>query len=148
MDILNRKLLKNGDSCYFYVSSVESPYIYLKFRGTINEVSIVNNEQTIYRINVEEVLEDELNHHNYINRNSFRVFDLNSNTNRTKRFYTFQLENYKKFIAECVDKKYLFECPSASVFENKNQMLTELKGLNKYIKSILLKTVKEINLRN
>lgn len=148
MDILNRKLLKNGDSCYFYVSSVESPYVYLKFKGIIDELSTVKNEQTIYRIIVEDVLEDELNHHNYINRNSYRVFDLKSKVNRTKTFYTFDLSDYKTFVADCVKDKYLFECSSASVFEDKRTMEGELSKLNKYIKTLLLKTVKEINLRS
>lgn len=148
MDILNRKLLKNGDSCYFYVSSVESPYIYLKFKGTIIELHTVKNEQTIYRIGVDEVLEDELNHHNYINRNSYRVYDLKRKVNRTKKFYTFNLTDYKTFLKDCVDGKFLFECSSASVFEDKITMISELSKLNKYIKSLLLKTVKEINLRS
>lgn len=146
MDILNRKVLKKGDSCYFYVSSVESPYIYIKFKGEIVELHTIKDVQIIYRIKVISVIENEITQHNYLNGNSYRCYDLKRKVNTTKKFYNFDL-NGKDFVKEKIEDKYLFECSSASVFEKETDMILELKKLNNYIKELLHNTIQEISLR-
>lgn len=147
MDILNRKVLNNGDSCYFYVSSVESPYIYIRLKGEIVEKHTINDVQIIYRIKVLEVFETELAQHNYLNNKSYRTYDLSRKVNTTKTFYNFDLENQKDFLKERVDQKYLFECSSATVFEKQEDMHREFKKFNEYIKNMLHDTIQEINIR-
>ncbi len=144
MDILKRKLLNNGDTCYFYVSSMESPYFYLRFKGIVREIHTLKEEQVVYRIEPIEVLEVDSTINTYINRSSFRVFDLVRKVNRTKLFYTFDINN-----SDIVDKlfKDLFylECPSASVFDNIKEMGNEFNKMNNYIKELLSETIKELN---
>lgn len=145
MDILNRKLLSNGDSCYFYVSSVESPYFYLRFEGIVREIHTLKEEQVVYRIEPIRILENDSTIHTYINRSSYRVFDLSRKVNQTKTFYTFDLSNVSDFIRKRVHDKYLFECPSASVFDNEKDMDENFTNLNEYIKKLLSDTIKVLN---
>lgn len=147
MDILNRKVLHDGDSCYFYVSSVESPYLYIRLKGEIVEKHTINEVQIIYRIKVLEVLENELMQHNYLNGNSYRAYDLNRKVNTTKTFYNFDLKNVDDIIKERIDEKYLFECSSATVFEDEKTMQREFKDFNIKIKNLLNQTLNELNLR-
>jgi len=144
MDILNRKLLSNGDECYFYVSSVESPYFYMRFKGIVKELHTLKEEQVVYRIQPLEVLELDSTINTNINRSSYRVFDLQRKVNRTKIFYTFDITN-DKIISELFDDKFLLECPSASVFSDIKDMETEFKKLNEYIMNLLSETIRKIN---
>jgi len=148
MDILNRKVLHDGDSCYFYVSSVESPYVYIRLKGEVVEKHTINEVQIIYRIKVLEVLETDIMQHNYLNSNSYRTFDLSRKVNTTKTFYNFDLKNLNDFVKECLDNKYLFECSSATVFEDEPTMQLEFKNFNQYIKDLLHNTINELNLRS
>lgn len=144
MDILNRKLLSIGDTCYFYVSSVESPYFYIRFKGVVKDLHTLKEEQVVYRIEPTEILELYSTINTYINRSSFRVFDINRKVNRTKLFYTFDVDN-SEIISKCFDNQFLLECPSASVFEVEKNMQTEFKNLKKYIIELLSETIKQIN---
>ena len=143
MDILNRRLLEVGEPCYYFVSSTESPYIYIRFSGIISEVFSIKEEQIIYRVEPIEVLENEEIITKYINRNHYRVFDLNAKVNRTKRFYTFDIDT-NDFIEKCVKNKFTFEVPSALIFDTEKQMNKEFKICNNYITNLLQDTINEI----
>ncbi len=147
MDILTRKLLNHGDTCYFYTSSIEEPYTYLRFKGTIKEIYTVRNEQVVYRIEILNILENETIIQKYMNRNSYRGFDTKTNNNKVKTLFAFDSKTKSEFIKNKLKNSFLFECSSASVFETRKEMEDEFLKMNKYIVELLNETINSLLIR-
>lgn len=143
MDILRRKQLNSGDHCYFFVSSFEDPYIYLKMIGTVVEIHTVYEDQTIYRIKALQFLDNEEHVRSYMNRNSYKVYDIKNEINKTKRFYTFDSPDLNKFIQTTLDG-YLFEVSSAVTFADQAEMNKTFLQVNEYIVKKLQATIETI----
>ncbi|BAV39306.1 hypothetical protein BPT24_181 [Tenacibaculum phage pT24] len=132
MDILKRKLLNVGESCYFFVSSVEDPYDYIRMKGVIEEVHSVKDEQVVYRIRLTNIFENGDVINTYMNRNSYRGFDLKRKVNRTRLMYSFDCKSVVEFIENKLED-FLFEASSAMVFPNREEMEKEYKSICNYI---------------
>lgn len=144
MDILKRKLLKIGTECFFYVNSVEDPYVYLRFKGIIRELYNVKAEQVIYRIECVDIKETPDMIHKYMNRNSYRGYDLKREINQTKLLYAFNSKTKHDFIKKELKEKFLFEVSSAMVFELEREMKDEFKKSNTYIIELLKETITKV----
>lgn len=133
MDILSRAQLKHGQTCFFFVSSFENPYVYVKFEGIVEEVYIVYEDQTIYRIAPTRIIDDIEYARIFLNRHSYKSYDIELKLNKTKRFFTFDVEDMNKFVESKLTDKFLFEVSSATTFSDINDMHVTYNELNKYL---------------
>lgn len=137
MDILHRKLHKEGDVVFFLRSSIENPFLYLRFRGIVKEVVIVGEIITyhIKTVQVHESFEDVKKH---LNRVRFRVRGEKIARFLDKITYSFDVREQTYSDDFCKKyTNYLFDVPSLLVFENRDEMETNLNRLNnKVLKSL------------
>lgn len=147
MDILYRRILKVGDPCFFLRSSVENPFIYLRFAGIITEVETWE-ESTDYRIRVGKILEDYDTIMKFMNRVRFRVCNRKNDSFIDKYFYTYDIpvESFDLTFAERY-KQYEMDVPSLFVFDNMNELEKEMSNINKHLSDQLNENLKWLNKR-
>lgn len=147
MDILHRKLLKPGDKCYFIRSSVEEPFIYLRFEGEIKEVE-TTDDIIQYRIAITNILEEYQFLLLHMDNVRFRVKNTECNRYIDKFFYIYSL-NTSNFINDFIFtyKKYWFDVPSVFVFTDIQTMTEYLEELNKHLSDKLVSTIKILSNR-
>lgn len=147
MDILQRRLLKVGEPCFFIRASVEEPFIYLRFGGIIKEVTTYD-EHTTYRIMIAKIYEDYETIMRFMNRVRFRVKNQKDGKFIDKYFYTYDLhiENFDESFVERFSV-YTLDVPAVFVFENMLQMQQELENVNRHINDKLVKTLKHLGKR-
>lgn len=147
MDILQRKLLKIGTPCFFVASSVEEPFIYLRFAGIISDKDNIE-DNTIYRIRIVKVLEEYTYINKFLNRVRFRVKNQKDGKFIDKYFYTYDLDknNFDFEFAERF-KNYHIDISSLFVFDNIPELERELSTINKHINDKLVNTLKWVGKR-
>ena len=147
MDILYRRILKVGDPCFFLRSSVENPFIYLRFAGVITEVETWE-ESTDYRIRVGKILEDYDTIMKFMNRVRFRVCNRKNDSFIDKYFYTYDIpvESFDLTFAERY-KQYEMDVPSLFVFDNMGELEKEMSNINKHLSDQLNENLKWLNKR-
>lgn len=130
MDILHRKLHAVEDVVYFLRSSLENPFLYLKFRGIVKEV-LIEGEAITYQIKVMQVHESFEDVKLHLNRVRFRVRAKKINRYLDKWTYSFDVR--EKTYSDDFCKKYsnyLFDVPSLLVFDNRDEMNENMNRLN------------------
>lgn len=147
MDILYRRILKVGDPCFFLRSSVENPFIYLRFAGIITGVETWE-ESTDYRIRVGKILEDYDTIMKFMNRVRFRVCNRKNDSFIDKYFYTYDIpvESFDLTFAERY-KQYEMDVPSLFVFDNMGELEKEMSNINKHLSDQLNENLKWLNKR-
>jgi len=144
MDALVRKIHRHNDTVFFIRSSVENPYVYLRFVGVVKEVEI-KEDKVYYRIQVKRVLESMSTIQKYMNRARFRVKNAIDSKYIDKFFYVYDIE--ERFFEEHFRLKYnnyYFDLPSLFVFSTESEMENELSKINKYLIDKLSVTTKEL----
>ncbi|AFF28266.1 gp268 [Sphingomonas phage PAU] len=133
MDILHRKLHAKDDVVYFLRSSIENPFLYLRFRGIVKDV-IIEGESITYHLKTVQVHESFEDVKTHLNRVRFRVRGRKINRYLDKWTYSFDVR--EKTYSDDFCKKYanyLFDVPSLLVFETRDELETNLNKLNKKI---------------
>jgi transcription initiation factor IIE alpha subunit len=114
MDILHRRLFEEGETCYFLRASVDNPFIYLRFRGTI-KTRYTSQDLILYHIQITEVLENAEICKQFLNRKKYRIWDSSNSRTYNKPFYvydilsddtaytTFQTAFVKRYRSVCMD---------------------------------------------
>lgn len=133
MDVLHRKIFRPEDVVYFFRSSVEHPHFYLKFKGTVKEVT-TKEERVFYRIRVTEVLESYDTAQKYLNRARFRVKSTIDDKYIDKYMYSFDIDP-KEYPTKFVTKyqQYWFDVPALFTFSSEQELTDELGKVNTYI---------------
>ena len=146
MDILNRKILRAGETAYFFVSSVQEPFIYLRFKGIVKTVKRVYESQVIYLIDVTEVLESQERIHAFINSHKYKIFSVKEKKSKNKKLYTFDYDFKSASLVLFLRKRqYLFESSSAITFLSHDEMQAEFARVNIDISKHLKKTLRDIH---
>lgn len=148
MDILHRKIFKKDEVVYFTRASVENPYIYLKFKGTIQEVEFYK-DKIFYRIRVHNILEKYEIIQKYLNRVRFRVKNLKDGKYIDKMFYVYmfdidkiQEQFYEKYF------QYLFDIHSLLVFDSLSQLNENIDIIDAHIRNKINEVMSFILNRN
>ena len=127
MDILSKKVLEIGSSCYFLSASAENPSIYVRFKGEIVKRDS-NDDRICYYVQMTEVLESLTFAKEYLHQTSWRTINIIGNKYRSfKEFRIMDLLN----VAFC--KRYktdLQVVPMALLYTSVKDMNSELNKIN------------------
>lgn len=138
MDILHRKLHKIGEIVYFLRSSIENPFLYIRFRGLVKDV-IIEGESITYHLKVVQVHENFEDVKLHLNRVRFHVRGKRHGRYLDKWTYSFDVRETTYSDDFCKKySNYLFDVPSILVFETKIDLELNMKNLN-------LKILKNLN---
>lgn len=147
MDALYKKLHHVNETVYFLRSSIENPYIYLRFIGTVRELQ-VDDDKTYYRICIDRVLEDQNTIQRYLNRARFRVKSGIDGKFIDKFFYVYDLplstfENAlkRRFY------NYWLDMPSMLVYSTHDEMVDGLNSINEHLIKKISNTMQELQIR-
>lgn len=148
MDILQRKLLNEGDSCFFLRASVDEPYIYLRFCGEIMR-RYTSNDLVMYHVKITNVLEEKHTIRKYLNRKRFRVFDSSNSRTTNKPFYTYDIIDDVDFQLKFSTryKNAHLDVHSMLVYPDVSDMNTYRNTAIDHLISKLSMTLSELNLQ-
>ena len=144
MDALFKKIQHVNDIVYFVRSSVENPYIYIRFTGFVREVE-VREDRVFYRIQVLRVIESYEFCQQFLNRARFRVKNAIDAKYIDKFFYVYDIEQ-NSFTREFAKRYscYWFDMPSMLVYSNEADMENDMSKINKHLMDKLGNTLNTI----
>ena len=124
MDILDSTLLNIDEDCYFIAASVDKPFMYTRFRGTISKRQIANDSIS-YFVKISEVLESKEYIKKYMHRHTFRMWHLLASRGVLKKLSCFDLTLNMTTFNQNFSKRYskvLVPLQSVFVFSTEADM--------------------------
>lgn len=134
MDLLYKQLSNVGDSLYFIASSIENPYLFLRFRGELMEMT-VNEDSVYYRIKPTEIFESITDIRQYIVGNHFRMKCCRK---VASPYRDFKISGWNKTDHELVShviklcEKNWFSVSMMTTFKTEEEMNRKMSLINKH----------------
>ena len=145
MDVFSDKIYEIDDTCYFIMSNVDNPYLYLRCKGVVKHKKVFKDVIT-YFVKLVEVCESKETIKAWLHRKNYRIWHINADRGDIVQLSCFDnLLNWSTFQQTFSKKmsKYLIPCPSVFVYETFDEMtLSTVKTLS--IMKIELQHMQEI----
>lgn len=133
MDLLHKQISEIGSNHYFIVSSIENPYLFLRFRGELMDMT-VEEDKVFYRMKPTEILETITDIRNFVVGKHFRM----KCTRKVATYYKdMKMKGWNKSDAELVRylldscKNNWFNVSIMTTFQTEDEMNQKMSLINK-----------------